>query len=153
MIVLYLDYVLDENELVEVQLAVGEPIEMVRIPWLFPVRQDAEGSPVIPLEPRTVRPHLRQAGLTEHNGERVLLVAPREQGWYASLAEAIFAETGCYPLLVQPPVRRQEAGCPGPLRIIDMEAYLREGESADPPPWQSDLLPPDVFRSRDEPDA
>ncbi len=142
MIALYLDYVLSDEELVELQLAVGEPVSPLRIPWLLPMRSSSPPS----VEPESVRPHLRRLRIEQYRGRRVLLITPRESHWVASLAEAIRLETGLYPLLVQPPVRRQEAGCPGPLRVIDMEAYLLDEDAAEPPPWTRDdgLLPPDL---------
>lgn len=133
MLTLYLDYELDEDERIDVQLAVGEEIELRRIPWLFPLPRPGEEAQ--PMDPQRVIPHLRRVGIGEFDGERILLVAPQAIHWYASLAEAIFEATGQYPLLVQPAERRSELGCAGPLRIIDMEAYLRDEDAAGLPPW------------------
>jgi hypothetical protein len=131
---LYLDYQLDEDERLEVESAVGEPIQLTRVPWLFPLHDG--GSPNGPIEPQAVLPHLERIGLqTLEAFERVLLVAPREVRWYASLAEAIHLLTGQYPLLIQPEDRRVELGCPGPLRIVDMEAYMKDEDQLQPPPW------------------
>ncbi|MEW6742883.1 MAG: hypothetical protein AB1486_08995 [Planctomycetota bacterium] len=120
MIAYCLGYRLSDDELVEVQLAVGEPVDLVLIPWLLPLRGAEE-----PLcaEPDLVRPHLRPAGIERWRNERVLLVAPLDTRWYVSLAEAIKSETGHYPLLVQSTYHRERLGYPGPLRILDMEAY------------------------------
>jgi len=142
LIALYLDYVLEDEEQIEVQLAVGEPIELVRIPWLFPLRAGEEGASLI--GPETVIPHLRRTGIAEHPNERVLLVAPRRVQWYVTFVEAIQRETGRYPLLVQPPVRRQEVGCPGPLRVIDVESYMLEEDAAGVPPWLQESIPGDL---------
>ena len=133
MIAFYLDYLLDPAECEEVQQAVGEPIEVVRVPWLFPLKSTGEIQGII--APDRVRPHLERAGIARAAGQRVLLVAPREVHWYASLAECIQQETGHYPLLVQPEERREDVGCSGPLRILDMEAYLRDTDTGSMPPW------------------
>lgn len=133
MLTLYLDYKLDASEQVDVQLAVGEGIELQRIPWLFPL--PPSGRPGAPIDPARVIPLLQASGLPADSGERVLLVAPRAPEWYACLAEAIERLTGLYPLLVQPACRRDELGCPGPLRVIDMEAYVRDEDSSTLPPW------------------
>ena len=82
------------------------------------------------------RQHLRNVGIDElPEGERVLLVAPSDLGWITALAEALQRERGSYPLLVQPSARRTEVGQPGPLRVMDMEAYLLDQDARVARPW------------------
>ncbi len=90
-----------------------------------------------------MRPHLQRAGIGEYLGKRVILIAPFDAAWYANLAEAIQRETGHYPLLVQTEAQREAFDCPGPLRMIDMEAYMTGDDGETRPPWFDDggLLP------------
>ncbi len=145
MILVSLDYSVSEEELADIQLAVGDPVEVHRIPFLLPLRWIASPTP---WKPDALLPHLRRLDLARFRGQRVLMVAPEDARWYASLAEAIRVETGQYPLLVQPEARRAEVGCPGPLRILDLEAYLLDEDALGTPPWLVDgdgLIPPDVL--------
>lgn len=138
MLALYLDYELNADERVDVELAVGEPIDLLRLPWLFPLRTaPADEGRGFPIEPKKLLPHLERAGVSESQG-RILLIAPQEVRWYANLAAAILLRTGHYPLLVQPAARRDELGCAGPLRVIDMEAYMKGEEAETLPPWLLD---------------
>lgn len=138
MIVLYLDYELDADERSEVEIAVGEGIDPVRVPWLMPLGKSGDE---LPAAATAVLPHLErifgESG-DSHRNQRTLLVAPHDPDWYTRLAQAIRELTGYYPLLVQPARRREELGVPGPLRIIDMEAYLMDEDSLTSPPWMLD---------------
>jgi len=131
-IALYLDDSLDSDQWTEVEIGIGEGIDPRRIPWLIPVAVGSNPHPKA--EPNVVLPHLLRLGLERFRGKRVALVAPRDLRWCASLSEAIRNLTGAYPLLVQTPRHRDSVGIPGPLRIIDMEAYVLDGD-ATTPPW------------------
>ena len=105
---------------------------------LRPSTSDAAAVDAASPGPEAVLPHLQRLSLERSRGKRTLLVAPRDPAWYTSLAQAVRELTGLYPLLVQPAERRAEVGVPGPLRIIDMEAYLMDEDSPTSPPWMLD---------------
>ena len=137
MIALYLDEALDEEELEAVEEAVGEEVECRRVPWLWPPSATQRaGQGEAPLAD-AVLPHLRRLDLPD-DGRRLLLVPPRDPRWSTALAEAIRLETGVYPVLVQTETQRTALGRPGPLRLLDMEAYYLDGDADRPPPWLED---------------
>jgi hypothetical protein len=131
-IALYLDDPLQKRDWQEIQAACREPVEALRIPWL----KSASESPHQSGDPRLVLPHLRRLQLDKQQGRRVLLVAPLDLHWCQGLTEAIREVTGAYPLLIQTERHREMVGIPGPMRIIDMEAYYTDGDSNQIPPWQ-----------------
>ena len=107
------------------ELAAGESIEQVRIPYVLPVLSAGTFSANAHQEHQTLlRRHLRAAGIGRDRNRQVTFVAPREMHWYQVLSFAIEAETGRYPWLVQTHAQREAIGNPGETRIIDMEGMF-----------------------------
>lgn len=144
MIALYLDEALDEEEIEAVEEAVGDGVECRRVPWLWPSSATPAAEPETDGNPKggnskapmaaTLLPHLQRLDLPD-DGNRLLLVPPRDPHWSTALAEAIRLETGTYPVLVQTERQQAELGRPGPLRLLDMEAYYLDGDTNCTPPW------------------
>jgi len=137
-ILLYTEPSLTPEERTHLEAAVREPVDCVRVPALLPASARAD------LLKRAFELLLMRAGIASGTDARVLLLLPDDARWYHGITQAVHARTGCWPLLVQTRDQRARLGCPGPLRIIDMDAYLMGEDARSTPPWQRrDGLPAD----------
>lgn len=148
MVVYSLDLELRPAEHAELELAVGESVEAIRIPWLGMLRATDENTPI---DPDRFRIQLRHVGADRESGRRVLLLQPAHSPTCSALLEALRRLTGAYPLLVQTPERRRALGVPGPLRILDVEAYVLDTDSNTQLPFDHsttvegiEFLPPEL---------
>ena len=129
MIAFTFDVSLNSKELDAVEECVGEAVEWIPIPQLFRSR----GARAYTVD--AVRPLLARMPSAADSAGRVLLVQCSEPERTAQLLEGLRERFGVYPVLVQTEGQREALGIPGPLRLVDVEAYVLADDSNSPPPW------------------
>ena len=69
---------------------------------------------------------LKAAGILRDSGKRVLLVAPLEAPWVPRFSDAIGRLTGRWPYLIQTDEQRAAIANRGALRVLDLDAAMRD---------------------------
>jgi hypothetical protein len=71
-----------------------------------------------------VRAALRNAGIATDRGKQVILVAPGKMYWHTVLLNAVYAETGTFPWLIQTREQRDIVGNPGETTILNTHGLM-----------------------------
>lgn len=124
--VYYLDEMLSAEDTSFVQEAMDDmnAVQHVRIPHVLPTCQPTWSQQEYHKHERLLRAALKNAGVATDRGEQVLLVAPKQPYWYAVLINAVYAETGAFPWLIQTAAQREAIGNPGETRILDTHGLM-----------------------------
>lgn len=101
-----------------------DEIEQIRVPFALPALREGVCHSTLSRYERRLRKCLKTLGIAKDRGQQVLLVAPKNMDWYAVLLEAVAAETGLYPYLVQTEAQREAIGNPGATRILDTHGLI-----------------------------
>lgn len=99
-------------------------IQHVRIPHVLPTSRPTWSRQEYHKNERLLRAALKHAGIARDRGAQVLLVAPKQPYWYAVLINAVHAETGTFPWLIQTAAQREAIGNPGETRILDTHGLM-----------------------------
>lgn len=100
------------------------PGEQIRIPHVLPADAPDWSETTYRKHQALLCAALRNAGIAKDRGKQVVLVAPAKMYWYAVLVQAVYAETGAFPWLVQTMKQRDVIGNPGETRILDTHGLM-----------------------------
>lgn len=120
--VYYLDAALSSGELHELEDIMEWKVEQVRVPFLVPEGTGFEKDQDVPVAP------LKAAGILKDYGRRCALVQLSAETlyWNTQFTEAIARLTGRWPYLVQTKAGREAIGNLGELRVLDLDAAMRD---------------------------
>lgn len=113
-----------DAQFVQEAMELAAPPMQIRIPHVLPADRPQWTLAEFEKYVRVVRSALRNAGIDTDKGTQVLLVAPKDMYWYSLLVQAVHAETGCYPWLIQTAEQRASLGNDGETRILDTHGLM-----------------------------
>lgn len=124
--VYYLEEPLSDEDAAFVREAMDDATEIkqIRIPHVLPADLPNWDEHAYRRHERLLRSALRHCGISVDKGKQILLVAPNASYWYAVLINAVYAETGAYPWLIQTSAQRAAIGNPGETRILDTHGLM-----------------------------
>ena len=114
----------DDVSFVQEAMEDSSEIQNVRIPHVLPTDLPTWDEMTYRTHSRLLRAALRNSGITSDKGKQILLVAPKALYWYSVLINAVYAETGAYPWLIQACAQREAVGNPGETRILDTHGLM-----------------------------
>jgi hypothetical protein len=104
----------------------ADAIEERKVPGALP--EDPGAPAAMEALAETIRQHLRSAGIADDHGRQVIWVMPKAVRWSVVFQDAIAAETGLHPFVVQRwrfDLGAGEATRRAP-KILDLEAMMRQ---------------------------